>query len=614
MNRNKIAALIFAISTVCIVSAHSENAYATEHKNSNQLEENNQTKAVKKGQVINVSTNLRVRKSPNTSSDVVAYLTNGEVFNIDGKEGAWYKINANGKVGYIHGDYVKELNGSSNNSGGSSNSNLDTSLAGKTGKVVNVSSSLRVRQSPSTSSSVIGSLSSGQTFQIKGKQGSWYYISANGVTGYIHGDYVQVGEGGSGNGGSSENGSGLDTSLAGKTGKVVNVSSSLRVRQSPSTSSSVIGSLNGGQTFEIKGKSGDWYYISANGVTGYIHGDYVQVGGSNSGSGGSSENGSGLDTSLAGKTGKVVNVSSSLRVRQDASTSSSVVGSLSSGQTFKIKGQKGSWYHIEAQGTTGYVHGDYVQVVSGNSGSNQGGSSNNGLDESYNGKTGKVVNVTTNLRLRSQPNTSSSVLAYLLPNERFTLKGKTSSGWFKVDYNGKIGYLNEEYVKIVSSNEGSNEGSNGGQVNQSKYEKVLSVMKAQIGSPYIWGGSGEVLTQSLLNSLRKSFPDQAARGFYDIPSSYLNGNYRAFDCSGLMQWSFRQAGVSIGRTTWDQINSGYEVSPSNAQPGDLLFFSNLGHVGMYIGNGQWIEAPNKGKFVSIAPVPWSKIGRARRVL
>ena len=35
---------------------------------------------------------------------------------------------------------------------------------------------------------------------------------------------------------------------------------------------------------------------------------------------------------------------------------------------------------------------------------------------------------------------------------------------------------------------------------------------------------------------------------------------------------------------------------------------------MYIGNGQWIEAPNKGKFVSIAPVPWSKIGRARRVL
>ena len=567
MNRNKIAALIFAVSTVCVVSAHSENAYATEHKNSNQLEENNQTRSVKKGQVINVSTNLRIRKSPNTSGDVIGYLTNGEIFNIDGKEGSWYKINANGKVGYIHGDYVKEVSGNSNSNSNSnsnnsgSSSNLDTSLAGKKGTVVNVSTSLRVRQSPSTSSSVVGSLRGGQTFEIKGKSGSWYYINANGLTGYIHGDYVQVGENSSNNGGQS--------------------------------------SGNSGQ---------------------------------------SSENNSGMDTSLAGKTGKVVNVSTSLRVRQSPSTSSSVVGSLSAGQTFKINGKNGAWYNIDAQGTKGHVHGDYVQVVSGNESSNnnnnqsnnqsnnQAGSQNNNLDESYNGKTGKVVNVTTNLRLRSQPNTSSSVLAYLLPNERFTLKGKTSSGWFKVNYNGKVGYLNEEYVKIVSSNEGSNGAVNenlgssqngstgGGQVNQSKYEQVLSIMKSHIGSPYIYGGSGEVLTSSLLSSLRRTFPDHAARGFYDIPSNYLNGNYRAFDCSGLMQWSFRQAGISLGRTTWDQINNGYEVSPSNAKPGDLLFFSNLGHVGMYIGNGQWIEAPNKGKFVSITSVPWSKIGRARRVL
>ena len=553
MNRNKIAALIFAVSTVCVVSAHSENAYATEHKNSNQLEENNQTRSVKKGQVINVSTNLRIRKSPSTSSDVIGYLTNGEIFNIDGKEGSWYKINANGKVGYIHGDYVKEVSGNSNSSSNNSgsNSNLDTSLAGKKGTVVNVSTSLRVRQSPSTSSSVVGSLRGGQTFEIKGKSGSWYYINANGLTGYIHGDYVQVGENSSNNGGQS--------------------------------------SGNNGQ---------------------------------------SSENNSGMDTSLAGKTGKVVNVSTSLRIRQSPSTSSSVVGSLSAGQTFKINGKNGAWYNIDAQGTKGHVHGDYVQVLSGNEGSNSGsnnnqsGSENNNLDESYNGKAGKVVNVTTNLRLRSQPSTSSSVLAYLLPNERFTLQGKTSSGWFKVNYNGKIGYLHEDYVKIVSSDEGANgntggsqNGStSGGQVNQSKYEQVLSIMKSQIGSPYIYGGAGETLTSSLLSSLRRTFPDHAARGFYDIPSNYLNGNYRAFDCSGLMQWSFRQAGISLGRTTWDQINNGYEVSPSNAKPGDLLFFSNLGNVGMYIGNGQWIEAPNKGKFVSITSVPWSKIGRARRVL
>ncbi len=139
-------------------------------------------------------------------------------------------------------------------------------------------------------------------------------------------------------------------------------------------------------------------------------------------------------------------------------------------------------------------------------------------------------------------------------------------------------------------------------------------MKAQVGSPYIYGGSGQIITNSLLNSLRNSFPDHAARGFYDIHSRYLNGNYRAFDCSGLMQWSFDQVGISLGRTTWDQVNKGIEISPREAKPGDLLFFKGLEHVGMYVGNGQWIESPNKGKTVSISPVPWSRIGRARRVL
>lgn len=550
MNRNKIAALIVAVSATCIVSAHSKNVYATENKhNQSQLEQNTQSRAVKKGQVINVSTNLRIRKGPGTNHSVIGYLTNGEVFNIDGKNGQWYKINTNGKSGYIHKDYVKELNGNSNSGSNSGSSN---------------------------------------------------------------------------NGNSSES-SDLDTSLAGKTGKVVNVSSSLRVRQSPSTSSSVIGSLRGGQTFEIKGKSGQWYYVKANGITGYIHGDYVQVvsggnsGGSTDGNSGGSD--SELDTSLAGKKGKVVNVSSSLRIRQSNSTSSAIVGHLNSGQTFNIKGKKGQWHYIDAQGTTGYVHEDYVKVISNDEGGNSGGNNSGGgsqtgdLDESCNGKIGKIVNVSTNLRLRSQPNTSSSVLAYLLPSERVNLKGKTSSGWYKVSHNGKIGYVSSKYVEIVSSSEGGSDNNNsGGEVNQSKYEQVLSIMKAQIGSPYIYGGSGETLTQSLLSTLRNRFLDHANRGFYDISSQYLNGNYRAFDCSGLMQWSFGQAGISLGRTTWDQINNGVEVSPSNAKPGDLLFFSNMGHVGMYIGNGQWIEAPNKGKFVSIASVPWSKIGRARRVL
>ena len=139
-------------------------------------------------------------------------------------------------------------------------------------------------------------------------------------------------------------------------------------------------------------------------------------------------------------------------------------------------------------------------------------------------------------------------------------------------------------------------------------------MKQHIGSPYVWGGSGEYLTTASLNSLKKTYPIQAAAGMYNRAAQYVDRGFRAFDCSGLMQWGFKQVGISIGRSTWDQINNGYEVSVNALQPGDLLFYSNLQHVGMYIGNGQWIESPNSSADVRIATVPWSKIGRARRIL
>lgn len=401
-------------------------------------------------------------------------------------------------------------------------------------------------------------------------------------------------------------------------GQVINVSSNLRIRKCANTKSNVVGYLTNGTVFNIEGKDGHWFKINSNGKVGYVHGDYVKELNGNTLGGNSNSGNYDLDTSQAGKTGKVINVSTSLRLRNGASTNSSVIRTLRNGQTFKIKGKKGEWYYIEVNGTTGYVHKDYVQVLSNggnNNTNNNNGNQDGSLDKSYNGKTGQIVNVSTNLRFRNEPNKNGAVLGYLLPNQKVSLKGKTSNGWFKISHNGKTGYVSNEYIKVVPSNGGSTGGNaSGNEVNHGKYEKVLGIMKAQIGSPYIYGGSGEVITQNLLNTLKSRFPDHQARGFYDVHSRYLNGNYRAFDCSGLMQWCFRQVGISLGRTTWDQANNGVKVSLSNIKPGDLLFFSNMGHVGMYIGNGQWIESPNKGKTISISAVPWSRIGSARRVL
>ncbi|MFC1408752.1 NlpC/P60 family protein [Streptacidiphilus sp. N1-12] len=72
----------------------------------------------------------------------------------------------------------------------------------------------------------------------------------------------------------------------------------------------------------------------------------------------------------------------------------------------------------------------------------------------------------------------------------------------------------------------------------------------------------------------------------------------SFDCSGLMQWAYKQAGLSIGRTTYDQINYGTVVtSTADLQIGDLVFFNNNTHVGMYAGDGMILHAPHTGTVV-----------------
>ncbi|MHC3459353.1 C40 family peptidase [Streptomyces flavovirens] len=92
---------------------------------------------------------------------------------------------------------------------------------------------------------------------------------------------------------------------------------------------------------------------------------------------------------------------------------------------------------------------------------------------------------------------------------------------------------------------------------------ALSAAATQLGKPYVSGGTG--------------------------PNS--------FDCSGLTQWAYAQAGVQLTRTTYTQINDGPRVGRSALKPGDLVFFNNTSHVGLYAGNNQILHAPKPGAVV-----------------
>ncbi|MFI7297265.1 NlpC/P60 family protein [Streptomyces sp. NPDC050121] len=115
----------------------------------------------------------------------------------------------------------------------------------------------------------------------------------------------------------------------------------------------------------------------------------------------------------------------------------------------------------------------------------------------------------------------------------------------------------------------------------SRAAAAVSYAYSKLGSPYVWGATGP----------------------------------NAFDCSGLVLASYRSAGVSLPRTTYAQIGAGQRISRSELLPGDLVFFySGITHVGLYIGNGQMIHAPNPSAPVRVAPIDEMPFAGATRVV
>lgn len=97
-----------------------------------------------------------------------------------------------------------------------------------------------------------------------------------------------------------------------------------------------------------------------------------------------------------------------------------------------------------------------------------------------------------------------------------------------------------------------------------KGTQIANLAATHLGAPYVYGASG--------------------------PST--------FDCSGLVQYTYRQAGIAVPRTSYSQAVAGYPVSNSAARPGDVVILGGGSHVGIYVGGGQMIDAPHSGAVVT----------------
>lgn len=254
-----------------------------------------------------------------------------------------------------------------------------------------------------------------------------------------------------------------------------------------------------------------------------------------------------------------VHVSSYLNVRSAASTSASIIGKLSNGAQVSVLSSSNGWVQISYNGTTGWVSGQYITVSSAPT------------------QTGTVnVSASSSLYVRSAANTSASIIGKLSSGAQVSILS-SSNGWYQISFNGTAGWVSGQYIALSS-------------VSTDKAQIVVSAANSAVGVRYVFAGAS------------------------------LSG----MDCSGLVVYSYAKAGITLPHSSAQQATLGTAVSKANLKPGDLVFFdtngglNDINHVGIYIGNNDFVSAQSGAGYVKVASLSnsyWaSTYMTARRII
>lgn len=252
-----------------------------------------------------------------------------------------------------------------------------------------------------------------------------------------------------------------------------------------------------------------------------------------------------------------------LNVRKKASTDADICGKMTQNMACEILEKDGEWYKIKSGSVTGYVYAEYI--ITGEK-----------AQEIAIEKAEKMAVVTTesNLNVRKEPSTDSSIITKISTEERYEVQS-VKDGWVKISLDGlndeegdeeeSVGYISADYCEVKYALKAAVEYTpleEGGTSTYTSTRASLCNYASQfVGNPYVWGGT-----------------------------SLTHGA----DCSGFVMSVFAKYGVSLPHSSVGQSYCGTTISSSQMQPGDLVFYGSGGinHVAIYIGNGMIVHAAN----------------------
>lgn len=278
-------------------------------------------------------------------------------------------------------------------------------------------------------------------------------------------------------------------------------------------------------------------------------------------------------------------------IRSAPDNDSEWVGKLYEDSAAQVLEYLDGWTKIRSGSAEGYVPSD--ALIIGNEARKHAGEYEN-----------DTVTVTADvLNVRSGRGTGCGILTQIRRDERYETVGEPVDGWYPVKVREIEGWVSGNYViaetsysygetreeeeeRIAEEQENAEREAvqaSAGEISRSETagQAVIDYACQFVGNPYVWGGT-----------------------------SLTNGA----DCSGFVQSVYAHFGISLPRTTYDMVNSGYAVSFDEAQPGDLILYGDCSHVGLYMGDGNIVNALNSDKGICICSATYTNIYAVRRVL
>lgn len=368
---------------------------------------------------------LNLRTSASTSSGVITSMPSGSILCVFAQSGGWVQVQYGATTGWCSADFLQM---SSVYPGQTS-----TDLSGAAAVTIpSGSGTVNLRETPSTAAKILATLSNGTQVTVTSSDGSWCsVVTADGTRGYIMAGYITYGESNAPSVSETPTPSPEpDADVADGIEAIVHtVSTSLNLRQEPSTQSAVLAAIPRGESIMVTNRGATWSAVRYGSLNGYVKTEYLRF---------PSDEETG-DSVIAYAT--VTTVSGSLNIRKQPSLGSAVLMQIPRNARIGILQKLDGWCKVTYAGIDGYVMSSYISVE--------------GQNDADSAEHQAIVTTPSGtLNLRSAPATTASVLTVIAPGTTVRVVS-TGSEWCKIVYDQYQGYVMTKFLEFSADTSGS---------------------------------------------------------------------------------------------------------------------------------------------------------------